>query len=716
MNLKRVFAGVAAAATALGTLAIGAATANADPIASNPQGESITINEALAGQTFQAYQLATFTDATGKNGVINDLAMSTPAAANMALENAINTLNTNKPTGWTNVDLSANNVNWVKNNLALLVTTLSSSQLRVLAKQLAGSGLNSSHTETVADGKTSAKITGLQPGWYLVTCTSGTRHTEVAPAIMPSTVTGYTSIAQKPSGTITLGELNVKMVVPTPHKTIDANDEVAPAIMPSTVTGYTSIAQKPSGTITLGELNVKMVVPTPHKTIDANDPKVLKVGDTTVTGYTSIAQKPSGTITLGELNVKMVVPTPHKTIDANDPKVLKVGDTLHYTITSTLPAHDATSTVKYHYIIDTPGLGLTADNPATGEKNIKVFVNGTQLTDDTDFVVQGFTGANLSGTTITGTEGFPIQGNGKNNIFTVDLTKYATAHPELAGKQVTVTYAATVNSDALDTVSNKVNVGGDDPADWRGTDFTVDLTKYATAHPELAGKQVTVTYAATVNSDALDTVSNKVNVGGDDPADWRGTEEITRAVSQLQLKKVGVEKTDKNGAAGAMFELTKSDLNGGKALAFVQNGNTYTYAPNGGNGTVSKVTSQADGTIVIYGLPAGTYKVTETDVLTGYSSNFKAVFNATVTSTTKDDVTSASWNLASGDNLLGLATQATQESGTAPIQVKNVKSITQLPLTGAAGITILVVVALLIGGAAALIAVRSHSLKQQLRG
>lgn len=48
------------------------------------------------------------------------------------------------------------------------------------------------------------------------------------------------------------------------------------------------------------------------------------------------------------------------------------------------------------------------------------------------------------------------------------------------------------------------------------------------------------------------------------------------------------------------------------------------------------------------------------------------------------------------------------------IQVKNVKSVTQLPLTGAAGITMLVVVALLIGGAAALIAVRSRSLKRQL--
>lgn len=557
MNLKRVFAGVAAAATALGTLAIGAATANAAPLTGS--NESITINEALKGQTFRAYQLATFTDATGANGVINDLAMSTPAAANTALKNAITALNIADPTpaGWTDVDLTAANV--VDNNLALLVTTLSSSQLRVLAKQLAGSGLNSTHEATVADGATSATIIDLQPGWYLVTCTSGAEDAEVAPAIMPSTVTGYTSIAQKPSGTITLGELNVKMVVPTPHKTIGAND----------------------------------------------------------------------------------------------PKVLKVGDTLHYTITSTLPAHDATSTVKYHYIIDTPGLGLTVDNPATGEKNIKVFVNGTQLTDGTDFVVQGFTGADLDGTTITGAEGFPIQGNGNNNI------------------------------------------------------FTVDLTKYATAHPELAGKQVTVTYAATVNSDALDTVSNKVSVGGDDPHDWRVSEEITRAVSQLQLKKVGVENTDKNGAAGAKFQLTDDQ---GKVLNFVQHtDNTYTYAPNSGNGTVNKIKSQDDGSIVIYGLPAGTYKVTETDVLSGYSSNFKAVFNAGVAT----NGTTASWNLASGDNLLGLATQA---SDTDPIQVKNVKSITQLPLTGAAGITMLVVVALLIGGAAALIAVRSHSLKQQLRG
>ena len=51
MNLKRVFAGVAAAATALGTLAIGAATANAAPLTGST--ESITINEALEGQTFR---------------------------------------------------------------------------------------------------------------------------------------------------------------------------------------------------------------------------------------------------------------------------------------------------------------------------------------------------------------------------------------------------------------------------------------------------------------------------------------------------------------------------------------------------------------------------------------------------------------------------------------------------------------------------------------
>lgn len=565
MNLKRVFAGVAAAATALGTLAIGAATANAASLTGS--NETITINEALEGQTFQAYQLAVFTDATGTtDGPITDLAMSTPAAANTALKSAITTLNdaTPTPAGWEDVDLTAANV--VDNNLALLVTTLSSSQLRVLAKQLADSGLNSTHTATVAAGATSATIDHLQPGWYLVTCTSGDEDAEVAPAIMPSTVPGYMSIAQEPSGTITLGKLNVKMVVPTPHKTIDAND----------------------------------------------------------------------------------------------PKVLKVGDTLRYTITSTLPAHDATNTVKYHYIIDTPGLGLTVDNATDGTKNIKVSVDGTPLADN-QFVVAAYKNAILNNDTheLTGKAEFPIDGNADGTNF-----------------------------------------------------FLVDLTAYATAHPELAGKKVTVTYTATVNSDALDTVSNKVDVGGDDPTEWRGAEPIERAVSQLQLKKVGVEETDKNGAAGAMFELTKPDLNGGKALAFVQNGNTYTYAPNGGNGTVSKVTSQKDRSIVIYGLPAGIYQVTETNVLAGYSDNFKAVFNADVAQGT--NVTSASWNLADGENLLGLATQATP--GTAPIQVKNVKSITQLPLTGAAGITMLVVVALLIGGAAALIAVRSHSLKQQLRG
>lgn len=571
MNLKRVFAGVAAAATALGTLAIGAATANADPIASNPQGESITINEALAGQTFQAYQLATFTDATGKNGVINDLAMSTPADANKALRSAITTLNgaTPTPAGWTDVDLTAANV--VDNNLALLVTAFSYPQLRVLADQLVKQAdqLGTAYQSTQADGTTTISVP--HPGWYLVKCTNNANAGDVAPAIVPSTVNGYTSIQQRP---------------------------VAPGAE-------------------------------------------------------------AGTITLGQMNVKIVQPKPEKTIDANDPKVLKVGDTLTYTITSKLPASDASSKITYHYIIDKPGRGLTVDNK--DGNNIKVTVNGTQLSAD-QFVVAAYNNPELTkDDQLTNKVDFPINGNDEGTSI-----------------------------------------------------FLIDLTAYATAHPELAGKQVKVTYAATVNSDAQNKVTNKVTVGDDDPLHWTESTDVETPVSQLQLKKVGVEDTDKNGAPGAIFQLTDDN---NSVLKFVKHTDgttgisTYTYDPNSSNGEVE---SQSDGSIVIYGLPAGTYKVTETKVLGGYSSNFKAVFNATVTSTTKDDVTSASWNLADGENLLGLATQATP--GTAPIQVKNVKSITQLPLTGAAGITMLVVVALLIGGAAALIAVRSHSLKQQLRG
>ena len=50
------------------------------------------------------------------------------------------------------------------------------------------------------------------------------------------------------------------------------------------------------------------------------------------------------------------------------------------------------------------------------------------------------------------------------------------------------------------------------------------------------------------------------------------------------------------------------------------------------------------------------------------------------------------------------------------VSVKNVKSVTQLPLTGAAGTALFTVLGLLIAGAGALVYVKSRNVKHALRG
>ena len=116
------------------------------------------------------------------------------------------------------------------------------------------------------------------------------------------------------------------------------------------------------------------------------------------------------------------------------------------------------------------------------------------------------------------------------------------------------------------------------------------------------------------------------------------------------------------------------------------------------NGGVTTVTSGADGKVTFTGLAAGTYTVKETMVPHGFLQNVKPEFTVTIDKDGNVSFTQDAWHLVDPQT----------------VTVKNVKSVTQLPLTGAAGITMLIVVALLLGGAAALIGVRSHSLKRQL--
>uniref|UniRef100_UPI002431B076 SpaA isopeptide-forming pilin-related protein n=1 Tax=Bifidobacterium pullorum TaxID=78448 RepID=UPI002431B076 len=116
------------------------------------------------------------------------------------------------------------------------------------------------------------------------------------------------------------------------------------------------------------------------------------------------------------------------------------------------------------------------------------------------------------------------------------------------------------------------------------------------------------------------------------------------------------------------------------------------------------LTTGTDGQLSVRGLADGTYTVKEIDnPLPGYAENFKAEFTVTV----KDGV--ATINLDDDNNLVS-------ENEDGQVEVLNVRSISELPLTGAAGTALFTVLGLLIAGAGTLVYMKSRSVKHMLRG
>lgn len=195
-----------------------------------------------------------------------------------------------------------------------------------------------------------------------------------------------------------------------------------------------------------------------------------------------------------------------------------------------------------------------------------------------------------------------------------------------------------------------------------------------------AGKTVTITYTATVNKDALNTVSNTAYVY--DPKTDQYVEDGTLVENKLYSFDFTKQDADGKALSGAEFTISGGNIDAD-------------FTANGGQ---TVVTSGADGKVAFTGLAAGTYTVKETKVPDGFLQNVQPEFTVTIGKDGSITFTQDAWHLVD----------------TNAMTVKNVRSVTQLPLTGAAGITLLVVVALLLGGAGVLIAIRSNSLKRQL--
>ena len=295
-----------------------------------------------------------------------------------------------------------------------------------------------------------------------------------------------------------------------------------------------------------------------------------------------------------------------------------------------------------------------------------------------------------------------VNGKTVNVGDTVNFTVSATVPASAANYDVypfTITDTASKGLKVAATNTFKVQVDG---RDVDSSLYTVTQTGSAAvgttttitfaSAKSLAGKTIVVSYTGTVTKDALTDLGGSVNnkamitTNGGDSGEGK-TESKTYG---FQFKKIGVDN-DANALAGAQFVIKKKD---GKFLKQDTESKAWSSVDDQTNATV--FTSGADGLVQFKGLAAGDYTVMETNAPNGYAQNFKVIFDVSIaengTVTFKQD----------------LLHQVTLPTDDQIATVKNVKSIAQLPLTGAAGTTLFTVVALLVAGAGVTVAVKSR--------
>lgn len=255
------------------------------------------------------------------------------------------------------------------------------------------------------------------------------------------------------------------------------------------------------------------------------------------------------------------------------------------------------------------------------------------------------------------------------------------------GLQVAATSTFKVQVDGRDVDSSLYTVTQTGSAAV-GTTTTIT---FASAK-SLAGKTIVVSYTGTVTKDALTdlggSVNNKAMITTNGGASGEGTTESK--TYGFQFKKIGVGD-DENALAGAQFVVKKKD---GKFLKQDTESKAWSSVDDQTNATV--FTSGADGLVQFKGLAAGDYTVVETNAPNGYAQNFKVTFDVSIAENGTVTFTQDALK------------QVTLPTGDQIATVKNVKSITQLPLTGAAGTTLFIVVALLLAGAGVTVVVKSR--------
>ena len=410
-------------------------------------------------------------------------------------------------------------------------------------------------------------------------------------------------------------------------------------------------------------------------------------------------------------------------------------------ITPTLSGDNKQAT----FTLTSPGLWLIVDQAATGKSskalpilagtpltinNNKVYSNGQidmknqtmsvgkTVTDQT--VAAGQDASYKITTTVPNYVGYKVKGY----QFTVS-DKFADDAP-LSYKAGSLTVK--VGDQAL-AQGTDYTVTGFDPT---SKTFTIDLSAYIKAqgfgtsvpvddskftNDKLVGKTVTVEYKATVtgstgNNGAANTPTIKYP---NDPTNNEHKQEVPGTpVKVFNFDYTLVKKDKTTGAAleGAKFAIKNAD---GKYLA-------YTATADGGNkwskldakpdadATSGVFTTGKDGKVKFPALDEGKYTIEEIAAPTGYVNvgvSFSFTIAANLSGTGADQTANPTYTI-DADGINSDRWGLVSNGSTAEVVVENVKNITQLPLTGAAGTVLFTVVAALLIGAGVTVGVKSR--------
>lgn len=369
-------------------------------------------------------------------------------------------------------------------------------------------------------------------------------------------------------------------------------------------------------------------------------------------------------------------PTLTKTIVENGVELAAtdaaIGDEVSFKLTSTVPEMDGYN--RYHFVVtDTLSAGFALAK-GFGVDDVTVEVGGTTLTDDYTVTTADEPGG---GTTIT--------------ITLSDLLSYKSEDKSEAGNTLTIEYAATVDDDAVIGGAGNANSAtlrfSNDPNHTYEQSVDADADHLGQTPPSVTRTYVGGLIIHKVNEIDEPLVGARFAVTGD---------ELNRVIL------VGAEFVEDDGGAyyalksGTYTTVAPTDETSSSYVDDMTYKLSSTTTTVGASGEPKSVTSwvNAEGDIVVAGLSAGAYTVTELVAPDAYNKADPVTVKLGFVEP-MSGATACTWTKDGQDVTL----ETSEGRGLVPVTIENLRGAT-LPSTGGMGKTVLVCVGVVIAVAA----------------